>query len=325
MAEQIFIASNGFDVGHVAPVAQLLEQRGFDVINYQADFVSIGRIPLSAVIDPQDGLRITYGGHDLRLSDIGAAWSRRPKSFGPSVSGEDRGKRMSLDGEWAASQQVIFDAIPENRWLNSPIAMRQAGNMHKLNQLVLARTVGFTIPTTVVSNEWSTIKEELPQGPIIYKGFNGDLYEDNTVKAVHTTVLSNPDRLPAEELLPLPGIWQDYQPKLREWRITLIGDHSFDVAIYTDEAARDDWRLHQNTPNVTFEVGKFPDQQKAMCYDLLRRYGLRFGAFDFVELPDGTIVFLEMNPNGQYAWLEYLLGFPMAAAMASELERIAAA
>ena len=34
--------------------------------------------------------------------------------------------------------------------------------------------------------------------------------------------------------------------------------------------------------------------------------GLYFGAFDFILDPDGRYVFLEMNPFGQWVWIEQL-------------------
>jgi hypothetical protein len=50
--------------------------------------------------------------------------------------------------------------------------------------------------------------------------------------------------------------------------------------------------------------------------------GLRFGAFDLIEEPDGNVVFLECNPNGEYFWLEESLGFQISDAVAAELIKI---
>ena len=37
--------------------------------------------------------------------------------------------------------------------------------------------------------------------------------------------------------------------------------------------------------------------------------------------PDGEFVFLELNPNGQWLWLEYELGMPLVATMADLLTK----
>jgi hypothetical protein len=60
------------------------------------------------------------------------------------------------------------------------------------------------------------------------------------------------------------------------------------------------------------------------CLKLLDSYELRFGAIDFVRTTDGRLVFVDLNPNGQFIWLEKLLPqLRMTEAMASCLVRSA--
>ena len=44
---------------------------------------------------------------------------------------------------------------------------------------------------------------------------------------------------------------------------------------------------------------------------MLNELGLIYGAFDFIRTPNGKLVFLEINPTGEWAWLEEKLDFPM--------------
>lgn len=44
---------------------------------------------------------------------------------------------------------------------------------------------------------------------------------------------------------------------------------------------------------------------------LMDYYDLEFSACDFILRPNGEIVFLELNPNGQWLWLEYKTGFDL--------------
>jgi glutathione synthase/RimK-type ligase-like ATP-grasp enzyme len=46
---------------------------------------------------------------------------------------------------------------------------------------------------------------------------------------------------------------------------------------------------------------------------------LRFGAFDFLANADRGWIFLEINSNGQWAWIEQATGLPIAAAIADAL------
>jgi glutathione synthase/RimK-type ligase-like ATP-grasp enzyme len=57
------------------------------------------------------------------------------------------------------------------------------------------------------------------------------------------------------------------------------------------------------------------------CLELVRAYGLEFAAIDLVRARDGRYVFLEINPNGQWAWLEQVTGLPLRSRLVDLLER----
>ena len=52
---------------------------------------------------------------------------------------------------------------------------------------------------------------------------------------------------------------------------------------------------------------------------LVRRLGLRYGAIDLILTPEGDYVFLEINPNGQWQWIEEPTGLPITSALCDEL------
>ncbi|HEY8379851.1 MAG TPA: hypothetical protein VIK91_25345 [Nannocystis sp.] len=47
----------------------------------------------------------------------------------------------------------------------------------------------------------------------------------------------------------------------------------------------------------------------------MRRLGLRFGAIDLVRAADGEYFFLEITPNGQWLWIEWITGVPLVSTM----------
>jgi glutathione synthase/RimK-type ligase-like ATP-grasp enzyme len=51
----------------------------------------------------------------------------------------------------------------------------------------------------------------------------------------------------------------------------------------------------------------------------VKRLGLCYGAIDMVLTPDGRYVFLEINPNGQYLWIENLTGLHISDAICALL------
>jgi hypothetical protein len=54
---------------------------------------------------------------------------------------------------------------------------------------------------------------------------------------------------------------------------------------------------------------------------LVRALGLHYGCIDLRQRPDGTYVFLEVNPAGQFLFIEIDTGQPLTRSMAELLLR----
>lgn len=313
----ILISSSSLDELSWRPVANNLSTRGYEVLVYEADKVATGEVPFRVKVD-DSRMEVCYGGNRLDLHKIAAAWRRRPNMFIPDQT--DWVKQFQLDEERKHMQSALWSAIPEEAWLNSPSRMRKAED--KIGQLLVASELGFDIPKTIVSNSWAAVNDGLPED-IILKMHFGVIYGAENIRALYTTrFVNSPEELPLSDN-PFPGYWQPYLEKAREWRITVVGDEAFDVSIYTDERAKDDWRKPENTTGIIYRREQFPDDQKEKCFKFLGHYGLKFGAFDFVEDSEGKITFLECNPNGQFGWLEERLNLPISSAISDELVKIA--
>jgi hypothetical protein len=53
----------------------------------------------------------------------------------------------------------------------------------------------------------------------------------------------------------------------------------------------------------------------------MNSFGINFASIDLIVTPSGEFVFLDLNPNGQWLWLEVELGLPLVAAMADLLTK----
>jgi D-alanine-D-alanine ligase-like ATP-grasp enzyme len=62
-----------------------------------------------------------------------------------------------------------------------------------------------------------------------------------------------------------------------------------------------------------------PPAVEAKIHAFMQVFGLIYGAFDFIVTPDGRHIFLEVNPAGQYMWVEAKTGLPITAALADML------
>ncbi|MDQ3698554.1 MAG: hypothetical protein M3373_11110 [Gemmatimonadota bacterium] len=70
---------------------------------------------------------------------------------------------------------------------------------------------------------------------------------------------------------------------------------------------------------MVYRPCQLPEKVEALCVELLTELNLCFGAIDIVRAPDGEYVFLEINPNGQWAWVEERTGLPISDAIADLL------
>jgi glutathione synthase/RimK-type ligase-like ATP-grasp enzyme len=71
--------------------------------------------------------------------------------------------------------------------------------------------------------------------------------------------------------------------------------------------------------NARIEAVTLPPEVEERLRVLMRRMGLVYGAVDMRLKPDGTHVFLEINPAGQFLYVEVASGLPITAAMAAAL------
>jgi len=321
----ILIASARVDEPTYKPVSEMLERNGYPVVVYQTDRVLSGEDQYTLDLTSDGELSIDYNGVSILPERLSAAWYRKVGSFGLPYEEPQVAKQLYINNEVRHLHDMIWTLYPEDIWLSSPGNLARADR--KLLQAIVAREVGFSIPQTVISSDWDTISTKLLQtgdSRMVIKMLRGVISDNNQFKAMYTHVTDQQkvDSLKAYTY-PFPAFYQPYIEKAREWRVTVVGEKVFSAAIYTDENAKDDWRRLQMTSAVQFRKEKLPERVDERCIQYLGKMGLKFGAFDFIEKPDGEIVFLECNPNGQYGWLEEELSLSISEAVASELIKIA--
>ena len=95
-------------------------------------------------------------------------------------------------------------------------------------------------------------------------------------------------------------------------RATFVGEKCYAVAIDSQslEDTCVDWRKGEHVLRHT--PIELPYDIRTKCLHMLAKLGLNFGAIDFVIDEQGNYVFLEINPNGQWAWIEHMTGLPIS-------------
>jgi hypothetical protein len=110
-----------------------------------------------------------------------------------------------------------------------------------------------------------------------------------------------------------PALYQEYIPGNRHLRLNCFGDHSYAALIESDEL---DWRPDLRIPVSPYPVPGWLHDRVRATLDAL---GLRMGVLDLKLTPEGEVVWLEVNPQGQFLFLEALTGVPLAKRFADYL------
>jgi glutathione synthase/RimK-type ligase-like ATP-grasp enzyme len=195
----------------------------------------------------------------------------------------------------------------------------------KIYQLSVARSLGLRIPDTLVSNNPSEVRPFFDEhgAEVIAKPLRLGYFDYGDRQTGVFTNRVEPSHLEDGLAIRLaPVIYQPLIPKLSDVRVTVVGRQLFAVAIdsQSDPAASVDWRRTDNE-DLPHSSHALPPRLEELCLAYVSALGLHYGAIDLVLTPDGEYVFLEINPNGQWVWMEEKLGLPISGAVASWLFR----
>jgi glutathione synthase/RimK-type ligase-like ATP-grasp enzyme len=207
------------------------------------------------------------------------------------------------------------------KWMSHPANIQLAES--KIYQLSVARSHGFAVPDTLISNDAERIRRffEEKGGEVVAKPLRLGYFDyGDRQTGVFTSRVALDDLSEDAPLRMAPVIYQEMIPKLFDIRVTVVGQRVFAAAIdsQSEPSATLDWRRTDNEdlPHYAHEL---PEPVQKACLDYMNALGLDFGALDFVLTPQNEYVFLEVNPNGQWIWIEEKLGFPISEAIATRL------
>lgn len=259
----------------------------------------------------------------VRLEDVRAAWLRRPGD--PVVDPALRQESRKFAIRQARSTLTALFALIGDRWLSHPESMRVAAD--KVAQMRLAAAVGLAVPDTLIGNDVDRVvefhngNERLGRGTAVKSLWvRKQISYDGGLRLPMTTKWSeNVESGQVDMIRFTPTVFQEYVPKHLEIRAVVIGGRVFAASVDSQAvpAARHDVRAVVR--QARYEPYDLPDDVRKALLEVVRGFGLRFCSADLVLTPDGRHVFLDLNANGQWLWLEKEAGLPLSAAMADLL------
>jgi len=292
---------------HFLIVAQELRRMGKDVC-----LVELPRLGNEARMSMQFGTGRSQTWNvpaqaTIELDHVESVWYRRPYPAVPdpplAASDQDWAVR-----EWRDAVLGLFMAT-KARLVSNPFAQNLASM--KTYQLRVAEEVGLRIPDTVMTNDADVARSFVQKhgGRVVHKCVTTPRKRWVPTKRWHEE-----DGNELEWLYLSPTFFQEEVFAPYELRITVVGQKIF-AARFPVPAGVTDARPHIDSPYVPHRL---PDDVASRLLALMKRLDLVMGTIDMRQREDGEYVFFEVNPQGQWLYVEIKTGMPIVRAV-SEL------
>ncbi|MEV5719374.1 ATP-grasp ribosomal peptide maturase [Amycolatopsis mediterranei] len=295
-------------------VVKELNSRGASVMRVDtADF------PLSLQVSARfDGTwqgEIRSTDRAVELGDIRSVYVRRPTMFKFPKAMTNAEQRFA-GREARRGLGGLLLSLP-CAWVNHP--SRAADAEYKPYQLQAAAACGLSVPRTVITNapEHAAEHRAYLGSSAVYKALaSATVADGNRVAFIPTTEVAASDMADLRVALTAHQ-FQARVPKVRDVRATVVGSRVFAANVLSPDGGMIDWRT--NYAALRYEPVNLPAEVEAPLLRLLDRLGLAFAAADFVVTADGQHHFVDLNPGGQWGWIEEATGLPIGAALAAHL------
>ena len=317
----VLIITHSGDNESVEFVARALAERGGRALRLDTD-----RFPSEVRLAARygGGERVTFGagGYEFELNEVGAIWHRRLSVAARVPREMDAQLRAASVGESRAALLGVLAGLTAFR-VDPEASIRRAEQ--KPVQLRVARELGLEIPRTLVTNDPAAVRDFYAacDGRLVTKMLSSFAVYDREGR--ESVVFTNP--VGPEDLEDLTGLslcpmtFQERIGKQLELRATVVGRRVFTASIDSQASPRaaHDWRRDGVGLIDEWRPYTLPPEVGQGLLALTDYFGLNYGAADFILTPDGRHVFLELNPSGEFFWLEHGPGLPISGALADVL------
>ncbi|MGB7980961.1 MAG: hypothetical protein WCF36_09245 [Candidatus Nanopelagicales bacterium] len=300
---------------HAVAVAEQI-----DALGGRAEIIDLAWFPeqasLSMRLDSCAGCIaswVVHAGRRISLRDVDAVWVRRPQYPEVAEAMVRPSHRVFAANETHEALGGLWHAL-RARWVNEPGADDRAAR--KGYQLVMAQERGLEIPRTLMTNDPDDalrFVDSCGYRDVIYKSFSSTADEWRETRLLKTEELAM-----LAHVAHAPVIFQEYVPAEYDLRVTVVAGQLFPAAIHSQQTAYPvDSRI--DIGNARIEATALPAEVAELLLGLTDDLCLVYGAIDLRLTPDGRYVFLEINPAGQFRYIEAATGLPITAALARAL------
>ncbi|KTD22287.1 Glutathione synthase/Ribosomal protein S6 modification enzyme (glutaminyl transferase) [Legionella lansingensis] len=296
------------DDTHAILVKLALEQMGHD-----ARFFFTADQPTKQ----KNSIFINYGDYQWKSSDKYDSildndydvvwWRRARKPYIPKETTHPKDYLFVIRENALFYESLTYTMAPDAWWINSKESALRANS--KILQLKMANACGMATPITLCSNDPKDIRNFILQHEkegVVYKPLCSNFwFEDKQVKISYTAKINFLDLPNNKSLQLVPGIFQKEVKKAYELRIIAFGDHLVAAKLNSQShlEGKVDWRAIPEG-EMRIEPYALPLELEHKLRKFMHKMGIVFGSFDFIVTPEGQYVFLEVNEQGQFLWIE---------------------
>jgi glutathione synthase/RimK-type ligase-like ATP-grasp enzyme len=194
--------------------------------------------------------------------------------------------------------------------VNEFYCARRAEN--KCLQLVNAKSIGFLIPRTCISNSIGDIRQFIRScgtNGCIAKSFRTPMWKSrDNIYIGYSSIVTEDDLGDEPTTRSCPGIFQEFIKKKFDVRVTCFRQTLVATKILSQRYVQSqvDWRVVP-PELIGIEPTDLPECVTDGCKRLMAAFGLQFACIDFAVTSDDQWYFLEINQMGQFLFVEEIL------------------
>lgn len=312
--------SGAYEVEAFKAVVNELKKRGHDAVLFKQDKCLEGEYLIFEIINGKAIYSIVVDGQIYKIDNFSAIWYMKPHLPRELINFKPVEYRQFIHRQFRAMRTGLWSIFRHKKWIDDPWRIQIAEN--KLYQLSLAAQIGFKLPDTIVTSDPSRIKS-------FYQKYKKNIIVKLLTSSPIVDHVLCTNRVTAEYLKQIdsvrmsPSIFQECISKEYELRITIVGDKIFPVKIYSQEDSKTslDWRKEPklNDFDVRMEQTILPVEIEQHIRQYMKAIKLRFGCIDMIFTKNREYVFLEINPNGQWYFVQLHAEAEIAKAIANLL------
>jgi glutathione synthase/RimK-type ligase-like ATP-grasp enzyme len=250
-------------------------------------------------------------GSNINFTDITSVWFRRPRYPLISRRALEIEDRRFGNMEWinAIDGMLSLDMKCVNSLQHQQAAI-------KPKQLEIARNCGLIVPETLITNNSDKVEEFLTKhaNRVVHKAMSVP-----THRFLDTRLWKEEDRHHLTDLKLAPTIFQEYISGPYDVRATVVGNEIFSARITNPKKSDSDEIDSRLNLDLPYEPYELPEEISDRIFRFMEKMGLVFGTIDLKITSHGEHVFFEINPQGQFLYVEILTKLPIVRALAKYL------